>query len=234
MQKSAKNVTVEMMNLSEESKSLLEGIPLLTVIMMARHHRLAPDKDVFCAGRIFYKKFGKIKGWKRRDIYPYGRRTDISNSIARLGCEVNRYLKREDLIKDDADFYNNQRFVISSKIWALRISALASSPILHSDNKYSYWTLACHLDCDQYESWEGYSDQALKKIDEFLVSHLSPYNYELLSYRYGLKDGKFVSRKDVAAKFGFNNETTAANYERKALKELHESLDDFLALTEIA
>ncbi|MBP5633839.1 hypothetical protein J6X13_02800 [Candidatus Saccharibacteria bacterium] len=228
MQNSARNVTVEMMNLSEESKALLEGIPLLDVIMMARQHRMAPDRTPWQAGNLFYKKFRTVKGWNRSDAH------SLRHDIVRLGREVNDYLKSENLIKSETDFSDNQRFVISSKIWALRHCARTCHPILHSDNKYSYWHLVVELDCDQYESWEGYSDQKLKEIDEFLISHLSPYNYKLLSYRYSLKDGKFVRRKDVAEKFGFNCETTAANYEGRALEELHESLDEFLALTEIA
>lgn len=228
MHNSARNVTAEMMNLSEESKALLEGIPLLDVIMMARHHRLAPDRDPSLAVNTFYKKFGTMKGWRRSDAH------SLRGNIVDLGREVNNYLKSENLIKSDTDFSSNQRFVISSKIWALRHCVQTGSPIRHSDIKYSFWALVLRLDCDQYESWEGYGDQKLKEIDEFLASHLSPSNYELLSYRYGLKDGKFVSRKDVSEKFGFNNETTAANYERKALEELRESLDEFLALTEIA
>lgn len=235
MQKSAKNVTVDMMNLSEGSKAILEGIPLLSVIMMSRHHHLTPDCEPDYAVRNFYDKFRKTKGWTRRDISIYGGEiTDIRKNIKKLGYEIDRYLKEENLKKSSAEFYDNQRFVLSSKIWALRKCAKKISPILHSDIKYSYWALVLSLDSDQYESWEGYSDQTLKDIDEFLISHLSPCNYELLSYRYGLKDGKFVSREDVATKFGFNNGTTAANYERKALAELHESIDDFMALTEIA
>jgi hypothetical protein len=237
MQKSANNLTVGMLNYSEmvwiyaeeltamagEIDAFVEEVSIPKLVTMARRHQLPPshnwcDRCPRYLVRAVRKRFG-----------------DFGHTcLVAIGRAINNYLETEGLIR--YDFKDNTHFVISSRIVALRKCIESGKAISHSDIKYSVDKLvyALSADCEKYETWQGYDDETLEKINKHLIDHLDPFSYDLICFRYGLKDGKFVTRKETALRYGWTSDANARRYEMKALAMLQEDFEVFLALTEIA
>ena len=222
VEKSAKNVTIDSIFEQKETiSSLLEKIPLLSIIMALRRDlwnnhqkRFAMTQDVV---RYYHRKY-----WPE---------CKVNNlTLFRLCITIHGYMEEENLFRD---FINN-RFIISSKYFLLRRQVQNNEPVRQFDAEHSEGFLIDSLDCDEYENWEGYDDEQINSIKSFLGEVLTRNDYHLIRMVYGLNDGKPKRRVEIIKELGLNcSASTIQNRERKILGMLKE-MPKFMELTEIS
>lgn len=216
MNNSAKDVTADV--LSDENRTFLEesGAPMINVVMMVRRNwpRMR-DASMYYHRRLF-------------GINPRDNRYD--NKIASLGDELYKYLLKNGYLRA----FNTSRFNATALIWALRKKIAENKVSSLLDIKYAIIPLRNSLDCEHYETWNGYGDKQYKAILNYLKDHLSDAEYNIMSLRYGLDEKGFRSRKAIVAELNLGKtESYVRNVEDRAIGKLHADMETFLALTEI-
>lgn len=210
------------LNLSEESRGLLDKLPIDEVVMLVRHDDFPPFHDV--RRSIDYRR-----------KFDFKRRRSTRESLKRLGKEMKSELRRLDMIRDD--FYGSERFILSANIIALRqMVAEKSSRGLsyYYDSKDYVNRLIRRLDNDKYESWQGYDDDTVTRVKELLSKTLTSTEYEVICMRFGLNDGRCREWQEIAQHFGWESKGGPAYHEKNAISKLYGVIDEFKKLTKLS
>ena len=224
----AKDVTVDMIELSDKSKEILEYLPLQKVIRITRRKKIKTYLDAYklesaCEFAVDgIKRDKNIDPEKRRNIPHFSRKNFFI-----LGTEVRNFLESSGLIR----YEFSKKFEDSSKIWVLRKCVKYGDVADTAEIKYSFGELLHDLNNDTYETFDGYDDDTFKAIHNFLKKNLDKDEYKLICDRFGL-NGQYKTRKELQEELGLNNQTTVRNYELRAIKKLNK--DEFLSLTKIS
>lgn len=210
------------LNLSEESRELLDKLPIDEVVMLVRHDDFPPFHDV--RRSIDYRR-----------KFDFKRRRSTRESLKRLGKEMKSELRRLDMIRDD--FYSSERFILSANIIALRqMVAEKSSRGLsyYYDSKDYVNRLIRRLDNDKYESWQGYDDDTVARVKELLSKTLTSTEYEVICMRFGLNDGRCREWQEIAQHFCWESKGGPAYHEKNAISKLYGVIDEFKKLTKLS
>ena len=209
------------LNLSEESRELLEVLPIDEVVMLVRHDDFPPFHDA-------------------RKSIDYGRKFDSKHrntrgSLKQLGKEMKSELRRLGMIRDD--FYSSERFILSANIVALRqmVAEKSSRGLSYYYNSKDYVNrLIRRLDNDKYESWQGYDDDTVARVKELLSKTLTSTEYEVICMRFGLNDGRCREWQEIAQHFGWKSKGGPAYHEKNAISKLYGAIDEFKKLTKLS
>lgn len=210
------------LNLSEESRELLDKLPIDEVVMLVRHDDFPPFHDVKRS-----IEYGRKFDFKRR--------ASTRKSLRRLGEEMKSELRRLGMIRDD--FYSSKRFMLSANIVALRQMVAEKSSrgfSYYYDSKDYVNRLIRRLDNDKYESWQGFDDDTIARVKELLGKTLTSAEYEVICMRFGLNDGRCREWQEIAQHFGWKSKGGPAYREKNAISKLYGVVDELKALTKIS
>ena len=211
---SVKNLSIDMLRLSDGSRKLLENLPLDEVVLLVRHENFPP-------------RYGQVSIDYRHKIKGYDRDPRVKRAFEKLGAEMKQELSRLDMYRDDL---NSDRFRMSANITALYDVV---SSLYYDSAKYPI-RLIRRLNNDQYENWQGYSDDTIEKVRELLKQNLTSTEYEVICMRFGLVDGRCCDWQEIAQRFGWISKSVPYYHEKNAVAKLYGVLDEFEALTKLS
>lgn len=231
---SVDNLTIEMLDLSDDNKLLIEvlHLPLDEIALTVRHGYSLFSR--FSIKQAIRHEFRENPS-KREDLKRLYTRISLdSRRIAELlSLEIYLELDRLGMIRE----FNQEQFQLSANIIALRhmlLNGAGGAPLCyHQSDKYLF-ELIRSLDNKSYETWQGYSEDTIEEIRKFLKKYLSDTEYEVIRMGFGLDDGICKDWQTIAKHFGWKSNGAITYHERKAAQRLSPIINEFKELTKIS
>ncbi|MBR6532592.1 hypothetical protein IKT64_02375 [Candidatus Saccharibacteria bacterium] len=216
---SAENLTIGMLNLSEESKKLYDRLqlPLDEVVLQVRRGSM-----IYCAKSCNHSLRHEFTSNPNKRV-----------AMRQLSSEIYSELERLGMIR----VFSPEQFQLSANVLALRQMVAEKSSRGRSwyyDSGEYIPRLIRKLDAKQYEEWQGYDDNTIEAVRELLKKNLSETEYGVICMRFGLVDGVCRNWEENAEKFGWKSKGGPAYHERNAICKLHRSIDELRVITKIS
>lgn len=211
---SAKDLTLDMLSIDAEYRTILEKLPLEKVVLEVR-------QEIFPC-----KNFVKIISPKS---YHYDNET--REVLWQLGMVLKEEFKRLGLFRQDLS-----PLTITANIFA--IIQLAEDnvkrwPRYYFESSKFMIRLIRQLDNNAYETWNGLDDDTIEQIKSLLKNNIPEPEHKLIKMRFGLDDGICVDRQTTVDYFGWNSESSARFHERRLKSLLGNILTDLKALAKL-
>ena len=216
---SVNGLTIEMLNLSEDSRKLYNElqIPLDEVVLQVRR------------GEMLY--YANSANHSLR--YQFSSCLSKKKAMEQLCSEIYSELERLDMIRN----FDSTRFQLSANILALRHmvaeKARRAPSFYYSSCKYMH-RLVGRLNNASYEKWQGYDDNTIEAVKDLLKKNLSDTEYRVICMRFGLSDGICRDWEEIAKEFGWISKGGPTYHEKSAICKLHSVIDEFKTLTKIS
>ena len=217
---SVNDLSIEMLNLTEQSSALLSEMPLDVVVKLVRRGDFPPINS------------REVIEWDRK--YHYRSNAQQLVNLRRLGKEMRSELTRLGMI--DEERFETKRMKQSAGIIAMRIFATENC-----SRSISYYfrseeftrRLIGRISNESYEKWEGFSEQTIATIISILERVLSGAEFRVLSMRFGLEDGIYRSPQEVMTRFGWKTDSGERYHEKNAAPKLYKIREKIKILTQI-
>lgn len=236
---SVDNLTIEMLNLSDDNRQLIEELhlPLDEVVLIVRHNNINGHGNSLRSLMDRAIRHEIRKNPSKRDTLKrlsFQIRAYPQKTLVPLFSEIHSGLDHLGMIRE----FSPEQFQLSANILALRSMMLEGASCApsryHQSNDGYLKRLIRKLNNKNYETWQGYNEDTVEKVRTFLKENLSDTEYGVICMGFGLIDGDCKDWQAIAEHFGWKSKGAITYHERNAARRLHPVISEFKELTKIS